>query len=542
MDTIVAETLVGRTVAGRYQVDELVAVGGMATVYRATDLRLDRPVALKVMKESLVGDPEFVARFRSEARAAARLADAHVVAVHDQGESGDLVYLAMEYVPGRTVRTLLSEYGRLSSQQALWVLDGTLQALAAAHAAGFIHRDVKPENVLVSDAGVVKVTDFGLARALAGPSPATGGVLIGTAAYLAPEQVSLGDSDERSDVYQAGVLLYEMLVGAPPHRGDSPWAVAYQHVNTDVPPVRDSVPGVPPAVDALVTDATARDRTDRIASVPEFLDRARAAAAHLPAPAPLPGPGPAAPGTEIAATAALPAPRSRRFRRGWLAGGLVLLVAAVLAAVAGWAIGGAAPFNRADVPRLAGATEEKATAQLRAAGFDVTVADRRFSEKVPAGAVVRTDPVGGSSAGAGSTIGLVLSLGPERYEIPEVRNLSVAEASAALSATNLRVAGERRRFHDTIPAGTVIGTSPPAGRDVKRRTPVALLISRGPAPVDVPDVTGLPTDDAVAALADLGLAASVDESIVTPLGRVYEQNPAPGTRVTAGTSVTLSIF
>ena len=630
MDTMVADALIGRTVDRRYRVEARLAAGGMATVYRATDLRLDRPVALKVMKESLAADPEFVLRFRTEAKAAARLAHPNVVGVYDQGEADGLIYLAMEYVPGRTVRDILHESGPMSCEQALFVLGQALEALAAAHEAGFMHRDIKPENVLVSDSGAIKVTDFGLARALELPSPATQGVLIGTAAYLAPEQVSLGESDQRSDVYQAGVLLYELLVGAPPHSGDTPWAVAYQHVNTDVPRVSEQRPDLPPGIDGLVSDATARDRDHRIASVPEFLGRVATIAATLPPPQPFPARTTVivtdattaaferpqdlpTPPLEVAAAGhgddrEPPAP-TQSSRRPWLIGIILVAIAAVLASVAGWVAGGGNPFDRTDVPQVVGATEAKATSSLTAVGFEVEVSAREFSEKVPSGTVISSDPEATASAVTGSTVAIVVSLGPERYEVPKVKGQSPAEAAATLTATNLVAAGEDQRYHDSVADGTVIGTQPSRGTEVKRDAAITLLVSKGPAPVDVPSLSGtgesnaqailsdaglkytvttkesatvpegvvistspksgtslfrgdtvqlivsegpppvtmpnvvdMPKADAIAELEALGLKVKVDEGIVTPLGRVYSQDPPAGATVPVGETVTLSIF
>ncbi|MEI2726725.1 MAG: protein kinase [Verrucomicrobiota bacterium] len=275
-------------VDGRYRIDALLARGGMATVFVATDLRLDRTVALKIMHRTLAEDPGFVSRFEREARAAARLSHPHVVQVHDQGEDGDLVFLVMEYVPGRTLRDVLREHGRLTPSQALVVLDPVLEALEAAHRAGFVHRDVKPENVLIADNGGVKVADFGLARAIAASttSAATQGVLIGTVAYLSPEQVERGVADARSDVYGAGILLFEMLTGSVPHAGETPLAVAYQHVNADVPVPSTVVPSTPAAVDDLVRRATRRDPDDRFHDASTFLAAVHQAQDSLPAPAP----------------------------------------------------------------------------------------------------------------------------------------------------------------------------------------------------------------------------------------------------------------
>jgi serine/threonine protein kinase len=251
VDTAVTDPVVGAVLEGRYRLEERVARGGMSTVYAATDLRLHRTVAVKVMADHLVHDPTFVDRFIREARAAAMLSHTNVVSVSDQGSDRGLVYLVMELVRGRTLRDLLQARGRLTVAEAFAVLEPTLSGLTAAHRAGIVHRDIKPENVLIGLDGVVKVADFGLARAMEGPgqTTATGGVLIGTVAYLSPEQLERGKADARSDVYAAGVVLYEMLTGHPPYGGDTPLAVAYQHVHHDMPVPSDEVPGVPWQVD-----------------------------------------------------------------------------------------------------------------------------------------------------------------------------------------------------------------------------------------------------------------------------------------------------
>ena len=279
--------LIGQVIDGRYEVRSLIAKGGMATVYEATDLRLDRTVALKIMHPHLAHDQAFVARFEREAKSAARLTHSHVVAVYDQGADGDTVYLAMELVRGRTLRDILRQYGPLTPEQAMVFLDPVLEALAAAHAAGFVHRDIKPENVLVSDDGRVKVADFGLARALsAGAQSMTQGMIIGTVAYLSPEQVEKGDADGRSDLYAAGILLFEMVTGQVPHEGESPLSVAYQHVNTDVPPPSSVRAGIPVEVDALVVKATRRAAAQRYQTAQEFLADERRVRTTLPPPRP----------------------------------------------------------------------------------------------------------------------------------------------------------------------------------------------------------------------------------------------------------------
>jgi serine/threonine-protein kinase len=271
MDTTLARPPIGQLLDGRYRVESLIARGGMATVYLGTDTRLDRTVALKIMHAELANDEDFVRRFVGEARSVAQLSHPNVVTVYDQGADGHILYLAMEYVPGRTLRDLLNSRGRLSPREALDIMAGVLGGLAAAHDAGIAHRDVKPENVLLNDSGAVKVADFGLARLLAGVSQTKSGMIIGTAAYLAPEQVAGGVADARTDVYAAGVMLFELLTGRQPHTGDTPLAVAYKHVNEAVPPPSSAVPGLPPALDALVALATSRDPGLRPGDAGQFL-------------------------------------------------------------------------------------------------------------------------------------------------------------------------------------------------------------------------------------------------------------------------------
>ena len=270
MDTTLARPPVGRLLDGRYRVESLIATGGMATVYLGTDTRLDRTVALKIMHAELANDEDFVRRFVGEARSVARLSHPNVVGVYDQGADGRTLYLAMEYVPGRTLRDLLNERGSLQPREALDIMEGVLGGLGAAHAAGLAHRDVKPENVLLTAEHDVKVADFGLARMLAGTSQTKTGMLIGTAAYLAPEQVSRGVADARTDVYAAGVMLFEMVTGQQPHTADTPLAVAYKHVNEAVPAPSQLVDGVPAALDELVLRATSRDPDLRPADGGQF--------------------------------------------------------------------------------------------------------------------------------------------------------------------------------------------------------------------------------------------------------------------------------
>lgn len=640
--------LVGKVVGSRYEVRALLARGGMATVYEAVDLRLDRLVALKVMHPHLAADPGFVARFEREAKSAARLSHPHVVAVYDQGEADGLVYLAMELIPGRTLRDVIRDYGPLTTEQALVFLEPVVEALAAAHAAGLVHRDIKPENVLISHDGRVKVADFGLARAVAtSETNATAGVLIGTVAYLAPEQVESGEADERTDFYAAGICLFEMVTGQVPHGGDSPLSVAYQHVNSDVPAPSSVSSGVPPEADAIVRTATRRDPGQRYRNSQDFLADVRRARASLPAPTPFMD-APAMNDTLVvglnnpveAGGGRGYEPRSgsdvmteaddgyrdygdsddfddddfgeyedQRPRRGLrLFVALAVIVTIAGAGVAGWwlAVG---PGTYSPTPDVVGQTFDEATATLAAEGLAIEATAEQYSETIPAGSVLTTDPGPGEGIAASGTVGVVVSLGAERYAVPDVRGSTPKEATEAIVSAGLASGGRVEAFDDQVPTGQVASTDPPMGEPVPVDTPVDLIVSKGPEPVELADITGkkqavaikrleeagvqvsavkefsesvaqgrvvsmapkaatvvdsgstvkivvskgpppveVPDlidrrqDNAVAELERLGLVAEIDDGAVTRLNRVFDQSPSPGELVPRGTTVILRII
>ena len=525
-----ADPLIGRLVDGRYRVDELVARGGMATVYRATDTRLERTVALKVMRPSFAEDPDFVARFTREARAAARLANPHIVKVFDQGQDGRVTYLAMEYVPSRTLRDVLNERGRLPVNEALTIIEPVLQALAAAHSESVVHRDVKPENVLIGTDGHVFVTDFGLARATNSSSTQhmTSGLLLGTVAYLSPEQVKPGVSDERSDVYAAGIVLYEMLTGTPPFTGTEAISVAYRHVNEDVPPPSELAPEISTELDEAVLAATARDPNSRPADAAALLLLMRA----VPRPAPavetpidlqqtMVVPVGAAVGAATrhdtavslapavdappTVTTAPPAPpsdgtpaaaadgkaldperhRKRSRRRGVIALIVVLLLAIGAGAFAWWLGEG----RYTTVPRLTGMTIQAAESQLEQDGLEVKYANEQFSEIVKAGQIIESDPPQGAEIESGGTVTLVVSKGPERYDVPKVVGKSLSNAKEAINE-NLTVGEITRKYSDTVERGIVMSSNPKAGQTERPDTRVDLVVSKGLPPVTVPNLVG----------------------------------------------------
>ncbi|MEV0928267.1 Stk1 family PASTA domain-containing Ser/Thr kinase [Streptomyces spongiicola] len=573
MDTTLQDPLVGQVLDGRYRVDARIAVGGMATVYRAVDTRLDRLIALKVMHPALAADASFVERFIREAKSVARLSHPNVVGVYDQGAQGAYVYLAMEYVAGCTLRDVLRERGALRPRAALDILEPVLAALGAAHRAGFVHRDMKPENVLIGDDGWVKVADFGLVRAVGSVTSSTGS-LLGTVSYLAPEQIQSGTADTRADVYACGVVLYEMLTGAKPHSGDTPAQVLYRHLGEDVPPPSAAVPGLAPELDGLVAAATARDPESRPGDAVALLGRTRAARAALgddqldaePPQArspvagtatgsedrtsviarPLPtaggavdrtsrlempptGPPPSRPGGRL-----LPAPR-----RGVLAA--VVAVLLLLGAGAGVWYVSSGQFTR--VPTVLGQTEAAARQRLSAAGLDVAAVRQGFSDAYDRGTVMDVTPDPGQRVRHDGSVVLVVSRGPEIVEVPKLQGLKLADARSALRKAGLAPGVITREFSDEAARDTVIGSDPAAGTERRPDSAVALVVSRG-APIDVPDVTGESVEDATGALEDAGLKVRVSpERVHSPedAGTVARQSPAEGGRAAGGDTVTLTV-
>jgi beta-lactam-binding protein with PASTA domain len=593
--TAVPDPMVGRLLDNRYLMGPRIARGGMASVYEATDTRLERTVAVKIMHAGLGDDDEFAARFVREARAAARLSHPNVVAVYDQGDDHGTVFLAMELVSGHTLRDTITKESPMSPLRALALLEPVLSALAAAHRAGLIHRDVKPENVLIADDGRIKVADFGLAKAVSADTQhtATKGVLIGTVSYLAPELVVEGKADARADVYAAGVLLYELLTGKKPHEGESPIQVAYKHVHHDVPPPSELVPHIPPYVDALVARATAREPGLRPADAavllhqvhrvshalangvrddaeltadlaPMLLSRdsrdageggdtasdmwdADEMAALLapsapvredtvtypaalpppmqpPAGAPRPTPAPAAPREPRP-----PRPRRpRRSRRGPL-----LLVLALLLATAG---GGAAYWfgwaRYTSTPGVVGMSQSAAETKLGDAGLGVDYADAAYSETVPAGRVIETDPEAGSRILQEGTVTLTLSLGKERYDVPKVKGLTEDQAQDALLEVKLAFDETIEKYSETVPAGTVIRSVPASGTTLRPGAAVDLVVSLGREPIKAGTWIGDDFDDVRTALEKRGLVAEVtDEEYddTVPEGHVISQEPRRGT-------------
>ncbi|MFC3998716.1 Stk1 family PASTA domain-containing Ser/Thr kinase [Nocardiopsis sediminis] len=562
MDMTTADSLVGMTLDRRYFIEGRVASGGMATVYVAHDLRLDRRVACKVMHSSLAEDPTFVRRFINEAHSVARLSHPNVVQVYDQGSDQGHVYLAMEYVPGRTLRDLLSERGRLGPYAALKIMAPVLAALGAAHRAGMVHRDVKPENVLLTEDGQVKVADFGLARLVESAQQAMTktGTLMGTAAYLAPEQIERGTADARTDVYAAGIMLYELITGEQPHTGETPIAVAYQHVNVDVPRPSTVLPGIGPEIDILVTKATERDPRYRPGDAAQYLAGMSEVMKNMPEDG---GPATAAatmPRMDAAHAAGPPAaarsggnatlvvdlddvedagppPDDRPLERKHLlilAGGAM----AVAALVFGWWM----LFGRFEtVPDVIGLDEETAASVLADSGLQMEVDERGiFSDAADEGEIAGASPEIDDRIEPNGTVTVFLSRGPQTVSMPEVVGLTANDARDALEGAGFSDIELDEASSEDEPIGAVVASDPEQGTDADRAESVTLTLSTGFA---VPDVAGQTQEDATDALRAKGLGVDVAEapSDDVPAGRVISTDPGQGENVGRGDAVTLTV-
>ncbi len=511
----------------------------MATVYVATDLRLERRIALKVMHAHLSDDSAFQSRFIQEARAAARLADPHVVNVFDQGQDGELAYLVMEYLPGITLRELLREQKRLSVPQTITIMDAVLSGLAAAHRAGIVHRDVKPENVLLAEDGRIKIGDFGLARATTA-NTATGAQLLGTIAYLAPELVTRGTADARSDIYALGIMLYEMLVGEQPYKGEQPMQIAFQHATEQVPRPSVRNPGVPEQLDELVLWATEKVPDERPIDAQEMLDRLREIERQLDvkpqvtAAVPVP-PQSAAdtggmtkilPGTGAITGPTDPVPQNvdnatllrrrtaHRRSRGALLLSLVLLLA-VLAGGAGWWFG-SGPGSQIAVPALQGKTWDEASAVLKKDGF-VPVQVPKNSVDVDAGRTIETSPGAGERLDKGAKVRVVVSTGPAEHKLPALAGQSQDDVRRILAEANLNVTDKAEEYFADMPRDQVLNVriTPRKGGDAFGCGEGCTVFEQDAATIQVslgalPNVVDRPVDEAVKTLTDVGLQVSGD--------------------------------
>ena len=562
--------LTGELIDGRYQLLRQVANGGMAAIYEATDTRLDRKVAVKIMHSHLAQDDAYVSRFIREAKAAAALSHPNIVAVQDQGWNQNgvpAVFLVMELIEGHTLREYLNERGRFEIKDAMNYLTPILSALSAAHALGIVHRDVKPENIMISNEGRVKVADFGLARGeiIGSTMTAESSVILGSVSYLSPEQVQRGIADSRSDVYAAGIVAYEMLIGDKPFTAESPIQIAYMHVNEEVPRLRSKRKEIPKALDDLIARATSKNPDDRPRTASEFLDQLAQIQVDLDPKKIQMSLGldlpvepireksqkkeaaksePIVEEEKIETTRQLRRKEekkkraSKRVRRNRK----VALILAVAVGVAGWwsLVG---PGSQVVVPSTVGATYEEAVSILQPLGLTATVLESRFDEEIAKGSVIESNPAGGGKVQANGSVSFILSKGPERYTIPKTTGLTVSAAQNAISKLPLEILPIKEVFSSEIPKGFVIDTIPQSGTSVKRDAQIEVIVSKGIEQIALASYLGKSGEQALNELTEAGFDVqptyAYSESVLELA--VISQNPAGGSALNKGAKVSIVI-
>ena len=567
--------LIGEIIDGRYQLTRVVGSGGMATIYAAIDLRLDRQVAVKVMHSHLAQDEQFVSRFIREAKAAASLSHPNIVAVLDQGWNqggAPCVFIVMELIEGATLRDYLIEQGSLSPERALSIITPVTSALAAAHKLGIIHRDIKPENILVSKEGRIKIADFGLARGalLGNTMTAESSVILGSVSYLSPEQVQRGVADARSDIYSLGIVLFEILTGQKPYQGEDPVQVAIKHVNERVPAPSTLKPGLSVEIDQLVLSATDIDpdkrprdavvMLEKLRELSEKLDpRKRQLSLELDLPplaikevgkrdgakhlrrdkdreVEIPKNQEVAVKKEKSSSIAKKA-LSKRVKRNRQ---IATLIAISLGIGIWYVIVG--PGSKVIVPSLAGLTVKEATSELADLGLDLKVEREEFSEDIPENRVINSSPAGGGRISPDGTVEVTISKGKERYIVPTLQGLKIEIAEGLISDNNLVVGEIIEEFSSEVPKGFIMRSSPAAGERIKRDSQVTLYLSKGVEQVGVSSYQGKSGEQALNELTEAGF--DVETKYVfsedMPIGAVVSQIPSGGD-IDKGSVITLTV-
>ena len=575
--------LTGELIDGRYQLIRHMASGGMATIYEGLEPRLDRKVAVKIMHSHLAQDEQFVERFIREAKASAALSHPNIVSVQDQGwnQNGTpAVFLVMELVEGHTLREYLNEQGALSVASGIQFLLPVLSALSAAHKLGIVHRDIKPDNILISKEGRIKIADFGLAKGplLGTTMTAESSIVLGSVSYLSPEQVQRGIADARSDVYSAAITAFEIFTGEKPYAGEEPIQIAYMHVNERVPLMSTKRSGIPPELDQLIyrasnsdPDARPRDGSEfhqSLTLIAQALDpNQKQLSLELDIPiAPMrpaskksnrrekariekektvaiskrenTGENSKVEGKENTAQIRKRKKISKRVRRNrYIAVGL-----AIALGIFGWyALVG--PGSKVVVPSIVGATQEEALSALSPLGLTLVISEKRFDEEISDGQIIESDPAGGDKVDAGGQVTAVISKGAERYLIPSLVGLTPEAAVNLLAKSPIKVGDLTEVFNDQTPKGFVISSSPAAGKKVKRDAVVDLLISKGIETIDVTSYVGKSADQALNELTEGGFdVETIDQFSESVLaGTVISQVPSGGAPLAKGTKIILTV-
>ena len=568
--------LSGQLIDNRYELLRIIANGGMGTIYEGLDTRLDRRVAVKVMHPHLAQDEEFISRFIREAKAAASLSHPNIVNVMDQGwnQSGiPAVFLVMELIEGKTLRDLIAAKGSFSVNETINYLSPVISALSAAHQIGIVHRDIKPENILISDDGRIKIADFGLARGtnLGQTMTAEASVILGSVSYLSPEQVQRGISDARSDIYSVGVMAFEMLTGRRPHVSDSPLQIAYLHVNEDIPRVSSQVSSIamkiPKELDELIFASTSRNPDDRPKDATDFSNALRniqikvdpskkqmSLELDLPIrteptkPSRSNKPKPVEVVEEEITkeiTREFKASKKEKTRREQRSPRKFRLVAIFTAVALGigawWTMLG--PGSRVTVPSLIGGTLKQADKVLTPLGLTSEITKQEFSEEIEKGIIIQSDPEGGGKIKEGGVVKLILSKGPERYQIPNLEKLTINAATKLLTSLPLDPPVIEEVFNEKIPKGYVIGTEPKAGSQVKRGAGIKIIVSKGIEQVPLNNFIGKIGEEALNTLVEAGfkVVPKYSYSETVPSGAVISQEPNTEKEYPKGSKVNIVI-
>jgi serine/threonine-protein kinase len=543
-----------RTLAGRYALVSHIARGGMADVYEAQDTLLNRKVAVKVLHSQFSSDEAFVKRFRREAQAAANLSHPNIVSIYDWGEDSSTYFIVMELIEGRSLRDVLKTDGAILPRRAAEITSEVGAALAVAHRAGLVHRDIKPGNILLTADGTVKVTDFGIARAWDDSSELTRtGAVIGTASYFSPEQAQGRAADVRSDVYSLGVVLYEMLAGQPPFSGESPVAVAYQHVQA-IPAPPSTISGdVPPELDQIVMHALEKNPDARYQSADDLrTDLLLYLQGQLPQAALVGGatvtmsqsdlPPPTVPPEEAYRSIAAAEPEGSQLPFLLIAFGLLMLIMIGVFTLVRQLAGGAGGTTLVEVPNVAGLPEGDALNELQRFGFKVTPQDQT-NEDVPAGLVIRTQPPAGQNAEEGSFVTVIVSVGREAFAIPNLIGTDLVDAQAVIESNRFIMGSVTETADATAEKGIVIRQDPPPGDRAEPGTQINLVVSSGPPIVVMPDLTNRSEADALFQIGSLGLVPDVQREFDDEVsdGSVIRTEPGAGELLEPGSVVVLVV-
>lgn len=561
--------LTGEIIDGRYKLNRIVASGGMATIYAATDLRLDRTIAVKIMHPHLAQDEKFVERFIREAKAAASLSHPNIVAVLDQGwnQGGTpCVFIVMELIEGSTLRDYLFEQGPASVEQTLQMLMPVASALAAAHKMGIVHRDIKPENILVSKEGRIKIADFGLARgALLGTTlTAESSVILGSVSYLSPEQVQRGVADSRSDIYSLGIVLFELLTGTKPYQGEDPVQIAIRHVNDRVPAPSSINPAIPKEIDELVLSATDVNPDKRPKDGAEFFDQLRALSEKIDPrkrqlsleldlpPMPIKQPireresrkksKSYKPESESSMKRELTTKTSKKKVSARVRRNRRVALGVLLIGLLGAWYTFLGPGSKIVVPSLAGLTVNEAKKDLSELGLTLRIGSEEFSEDIPEGRIIKSEPAGGGRVSENGEVVVFTSKGKERILVPSLLGLNSEDAQKLIEKNNLFVGEISEEFSSDFAKGLIIRTIPASGDRVKRDTQVSIVISKGVESVAIADYRGKSGEQALNELVEAGF--DVDSKYVfsedLPAGAVVSQSPAQG-EAEKGSLITLTV-